>query len=149
MPRPTKYKKKFCQELINYFKKSPYFDTVEEEVYDKKRQEVVTLVKKVPALCPSFVRFAGIIKVNPDTLQQWKKTYPDFEQAMDTAKKYQEEWLMNAGGLGYYNSSVAIMALKSNHGWKDRVDNTGDSSFTIVEKKYNYEGEPIDTKTEV
>ena len=51
---------------------------------------------------------------------------------------------MNAAGLGFYNSTIATMALKSNHGWTDRMNNTGDSSITIVSKKYNYDGSPED-----
>ena len=144
MARPSKYKKKFCRSLTAYFRDAPYFEVVEEAYYDKKAGEFRTCEKKVPARCPTLVRFAESIKVNPDTLQEWADRYPEFASAKNAALKYQEEWLMNAAGLGVYNSTIATMALKSNHGWTDRMNNTGDSSITIVSKKYNYDGSPED-----
>lgn len=141
MGRPTKYKKKYCKELVAYFKNAELYDEVEGEVWDKKREDYRKILKKVPRRCPSFTVFAQTIGVNPDTLSEWKKNYPEFNTAYETAKHYQEEWLMNACGMGFYNAAVGIMALKSNHGWTDRADNTNTTTgtLTVNVKKYEWE----------
>lgn len=141
MGRPSKYKKKYCKQIIAYFKNAPLYDEVEKEVYDKKRDEYRKTWVKTATLCPSFTRFAETIGVNPDTFQEWKKANPEFGNAYETAKKYQEEWLMNAAGMGFYNAAVGIMALKSNHGWTDRSDNvnTMNGGLNIAIKKYEWE----------
>ena len=67
--------------------------------------------------------------------------YEEFAAAYETAKHYQEEWLMNASGMGYYNAAVGIMALKSNHGWTDRTDNvnTMHGGLSVSIKQYPWE----------
>lgn len=141
MGRPSKYKKKYCKAIIAYFKDAPLYQEVETEIYDKKKDEYRTKCVKVATLCPSFTRFAEEIGVNPDTLQEWKKNYEEFAAAYETAKHYQEEWLMNASGMGYYNAAVGIMALKSNHGWTDRTDNvnTMHGGLSVSIKQYPWE----------
>jgi len=141
MARPTKYKKKFCKSIVKYFRDAPLFQEVDKEYYDKKSDTYKTISVKEPTSSPSFVRYAQSIGVNPDTLQEWKKAYPEFEVAYKIAKSYQEEWLQNASGRGFYNPAVGIMALKSNHGWTDRQDNvnTINGGLQVSIKKYDWE----------
>ncbi len=55
----------------------------------------------MPAPCPSLVRFADEIDVAFGTLEKWRQKYPEFAEAYVKALLYQEEWLMNAAGLGF------------------------------------------------
>ena len=55
-------------------------------------------------------------------MEVWRKSETEFNSAYEQAMRFQEEWLMNAAGLGFYNSSMSIMALKVNHGWAEKQD---------------------------
>lgn len=122
--RPSKYKKRYCKELEDYFRNAPLYLEEERITQNTKTGEVKTQIVRKPAKCPTFIQFADKIGVNPDTLLSWAER-DDFSVSYKKAKAFQADWLMNAAGMGFYNPAVAIMALKSNHGWTDRVDSTG------------------------
>ncbi len=122
MKHPKDYKKEYAQKLIEWFRDAPLFIQEEQEVYNKKSDRLETVVNRVAAPCPSIVRFADSLNVSIERVFLCRDTEPEFRSAYDQAMHFQEEWLMNAAGLGFYNSSMSIMALKANHGWSDKTD---------------------------
>lgn len=122
MRRQKDYKKEYAVKLIEWFRDAPLFVEEAREVYSKKNDRTETVIDRIAAPCPSVVRFADSLKVGIDRIMVWREKEPDFKAAYEQAMHFQEEWLMNAAGLGFYNSSMSIMALKANHGWSDKQD---------------------------
>mgnify|MGYP006916043901 CR=1 FL=1 len=125
MKYPKDYNTEYASKLIAWFRDAPLFICEEQEVYNKKNDRVETVITKVAAPCPSIVRFADSLKVGIERVFVWREAVPDFHSAYEQAMHFQEEWLMNAAGLGFYNSSMSIMALKANHGWSEKNDKQG------------------------
>lgn len=98
MGAPTKYKPEYCQGIIDFFLKP--------------------LLMKNPQL-PFFSAYAREIQVNTDTLQEWKKVYPDFSVSYRECKQIQEEILARFTLEGKFQPSFAIFASKNILGWRD------------------------------
>lgn len=118
----TVYDEIYAARMVKWFKNAPLYLTEVKEVYNKKTDCNEKICTKVAAPCPSFVRFADEQGLAVDVFKKWCEKYPEFAEAYEKAKMFQEEWLMNAAGLGFYNSSMSIMALKANHGWVEKQD---------------------------
>jgi len=116
------YNKIYASRMVKWFKNAPLYMTEVKEVYNKKSDKCEEVSLKVAAPCPSFVRFADEQGLPVEIFDIWREKYPEFAEAYHKAKMFQEEWLMNAAGLGFYNSSMSIMALKANHGWVEKQD---------------------------
>ena len=120
--KTDEYCPEYAAKLVAWFKNAPLYHTEMHTVYSKKSDKCEEIAEKVPAPCPTFVRFADEIGVAVGSLARWREKYPEFAEAYLKAELYQEEWLMNAAGLGFYNSSMSISALKANHGWVEKSD---------------------------
>lgn len=55
--RPTKYRKRFCKEIIEYFANAQYYETVEKRIKTKTGTEIVEKVQ-IPADPPLLAKFA-------------------------------------------------------------------------------------------
>lgn len=100
--RPSKYKKEFCEMLINHMKQGL-----------------------------SFESFGGVIGVAKDTLYQWVKKHKEFSDAKKIGTSFTIlywEKLGIAGTLGRipgFNSTSWIFNMKNRETkWKDRQDIT-------------------------
>ena len=122
MKKAKDYKSEYAEKLIAWFRDAPLFVEETREVYSKKNDKFETVIEKTAAPCPSVVRFADSIKTTAAQMEVWRKSETEFNSAYEQAMRFQEEWLMNAAGLGFYNSSMSIMALKVNHGWAEKQD---------------------------
>lgn len=116
------YKSEYADLLVKWFKEAPFYRDEIRKVYLKKSDKIEEIIEKIPASCPSFVRFADENGISVGCIEKWANEKKEFAEAYKKAKLYQEEWLMNAAGLGFYNSSMSIMALKANHGWVEKQD---------------------------
>lgn len=130
--RPTKYRKKFAKDIINYFNVK-FTRTVKEVFYykngDTKEKEV-----EVANELPLFSGFANFIGVNKDTIVEWseaktksgKLKYPEFSVAYKKAKEMQERMWTNNSLRGLYNPAFTIFMGKNVFGWHDKqeVDHT-------------------------
>ena len=111
MARPSKYKKEYCQMIIDYM--SEGF---------------------------SLAAFAGKIEVNQDTMHEWAKKHPEFSEAKRIAIGKSLQWWEKQGVDGLWditilydkegkkvkatkklNATVWIFNMKNRHGWRDQV----------------------------
>lgn len=115
--RPTKYDKKFCRQLEDYFNIEP-FETVEVKTTDKRSGRVYLSEEVRANRLPTLERFAFDIGVTDDTIVRWasekhpddyriqskrgKLKHPEFSAAYRRAKMLQKDILMVNGSLGYY-----------------------------------------------
>lgn len=122
MKKTKDYKSEYAQKLVAWFRDAPLFVEETKEVFSKKSDKIETIIEKQPAPCPSVVRFADNLKINVEDILRWREKNFEFKSAYEQAMYFREEWLMNAAGLGFYNSSMSIMALKANHGWSEKSE---------------------------
>lgn len=116
MARPTKYKKAYCDEIIEFFDK------------DAKTGGKATTF-------PTFQRFARSIGVCVDTLNEWCRVHPEFSEAFKAAKEMQEAiWLENSMD-GSYNAQFAkffgVNCFGGQYKDKQDMDIKADTSITF------------------
>ncbi len=109
--RPSDYDEKYCTEIIEFFNREPY------RLYDTDKGPV-----KVPALLPTFNRFAMEIGVNEDTIVEWSKVHPKFSAAYNVAKKLQKEFLINNGLAGLYPPASFCFVAKNITDMRDKQE---------------------------
>ena len=119
--RPSKYKEEYCQQLLDYF-------SIEHFKENGKGEEF-----------PMFIGFARSLKVNIDTLHEWRKVHPSFSEAYKTAKSFQEHMLVNNSLLNRYNPYFAQFILKNGHGYRDKQE----IEQTVQEIKINKQDETL------
>jgi len=79
---------------------------------------------KLQVKLPTLVGFAKYVGVVENTITNWRNAYPEFKVASDKIIGEQRQKLIDSGLSGAYNSTIAKLILSSNHGMKERVDNT-------------------------
>lgn len=117
MARPTKYKTRFCGDIIDFFDHPAKLDSGK------------------PVIFPTFQRFARSIGVCVDTLHQWREDHPEFSEAYKAAKEIQEAiWLENAMD-GSYSQNFAkffgINCFDGRYKEKQDVDVKADTTITF------------------
>lgn len=122
MARPTKYKSKYRNLLLDYFSIRPYREVNEQKV----AKNGVLSVQKVrkPNKFPTFSAFASEIGVSRDSLHEWAKPenrekYEGFSDTYKQAKGLQKDIIIQNGLLGLYNSRFAIFTAKAITDMKD------------------------------
>lgn len=133
--RPTKYKRKYCEDIKEYFRVPPTVTEYKIEYYQNGN-----IKSEIPIMrgneFPTFQGFADEIGVNFDTLNEWCKVHPEFSDAYAQAKRLQEKiWLTN-GMNGLYNAQFAQFFGKNCLGYKDKqeVEQSGEVNNTITIK---------------
>jgi hypothetical protein len=129
--RPTKYKPEYCDEIVEYFNKEPYFER--EIVKTDKKGNTYEAYEFVANDLPLFGKFASDIGVTHDTLLEWVKVHPEFSLAYKKAKTLQEHMLAINGLKGLYSTPFAIFTAKNILGWRDQQDikHSGDKEHPV------------------
>lgn len=117
MARPTKYKKKYCDELVAYFDK-PLTET--HDVKQSYRGQVFELPVEVTTPLPTFERFALDIGVTMSTMWEWKQVHPEFSNAYAKAQALQEQMIVGNAIMGRYVGPFAQFYLKNKYGYIDK-----------------------------
>lgn len=120
--RPTKYRREFCQQLIDYMKQGHAFET-----------------------------FAVDLNVTVDTLYAWIHKYPEFSEArakgvLAGQKTLETLGLMIAAGkVKGSGTSAWIFLCKNKLKWSDRVEVSGVQEKPLV-LKYALDASPDQSK---
>ena len=139
MPRPTKYRKEFIEELISYCDK-PLYDEVELPHYDKDGNIKWVDKKRFPTDLPTLVGFAKHINIALSTLYDWidpeskryKKKFSEI--AMRVFKESQKDFLNQASLQGYYNPQYAKFVAVNTTDMKDVKSLVGDDDAPLTIK---------------
>lgn len=142
---PTKYDKKYCKEILDYFDIEPHFETPVTITY--KDGTTKEEIKLMPSDLPTLAGFAVKLGVHRDTLNEWASVHKEFSVAIKQAKECQEHILTTNGLQGLYAQPFAIFTAKNVVGWRDKTDTDittkGDkieqTQVIIVEDKTDHE----------
>jgi hypothetical protein len=110
--RPTKYDDSMPAKVYAYIAKckaNPMGET-------REGLEIPTL--------PVLAELSSILKVNKDTIVEWRKRYDLFSDACSELVAMQETILVQSGLAGSFNSTIAARLLGANHGMADKKDVT-------------------------
>ncbi len=105
--RPTKYHKKYCKAIEEFFSRPPNQQVVKKEIIKVNgtvEREYIT----IPNPLPTVRKFADSIGVNPDTIHEWakattkkgKKKYPEFSESYARAMGKAQDFLVDNGLAG-------------------------------------------------
>lgn len=131
--RPTKYRKEFCDAIIEYFSIEPNRQELVSTgtAYDKNGD--VKFEKKeykyFPNKLPTLFRFAEKIGVTMPTLHDWVDKHEEFASAYTRARELYTHFLVENGLMGLYNSQFAIFVAKNTTDMKDKVEVEHNVSF--------------------
>ena len=112
MARPTKYKKKYCKMIIDFFKREPFIK--EKIITTYKDGTEKEDIKLIPCNFPTIEGFAVSIGVCHNTILNWLDNNLEFLRAYNYAKACQKDILTQNGLLGLYNCLFAkFVAINS------------------------------------
>jgi len=109
--RPSKYKRKYCNDLIKYFDLKPTYKETVTRYY--KGQSYQVEVEK-PNAIPTFDSFATeVCNVNQDTFYEWVKVHPEFSESFKRAKSFQKKMILYQCSYGFITPSYAVFLTKA------------------------------------
>jgi hypothetical protein len=114
---PTKYREEYCADIVKYFveARQKVVETVYVQIEESarypgsKKQEVRTVYSEIP----TFQRFALSIGTHPDTLTNWAKKFPEFNDAVLRCKAVQEDFLIHGLLSGRIPTMAGIFVAKN------------------------------------
>jgi len=144
--RPTKYKAKYCEDIVNYFERCQAEILVDVKFFQPNKNATISTIlnplnedetvdagnvkeisqKLVMQRFPTFARYARSIGVNKTTLYEWADQHTEFSNSIKQCNEISESILVENGLQWTYNSQFAQFILKNNHWYKDKseVENT-------------------------
>lgn len=108
--RPSKYKKKYCQMIMDHLD-SGY----------------------------SIESFAAVVHVNQDTIWEWIKVHDDFSEAVKRGRAYCQLYWEKIGMTGMmgrivgFNPTTWIFNMKNRFNWQDKVETSDPTARKLVD----------------
>lgn len=106
--RPTKYRPEFC-------------DLTEYLAHCKKEKDL-----------PSITGLAVFYEVAEKTVYNWGKEFPEFLQSLGRLLTISKQALMSKGLRGDWTSTITKLILSSDHGMRERIDQTSDDGPILL-----------------
>src|SRR3990167_11479947 len=119
--RPTKYREKYCEEIIEFFSIPKTKQVIKAHITGKNGYEKDEYTEVANEM-PFFSKFARKINVQTHAMEDWSKIYPNFSRAYNTAKEMQKEFLVDNGLRGMYPPASFIFTAKNITDMKDTID---------------------------
>lgn len=119
--RPSKYKTELCDKVDEYLEKEKdeYI-----EFHKTRGLKSDSFDRLIQVNLPTIYGFSKFIETPLSTVEFWGREHAEFLRALEKIKKEQELRLLENGLSGDYNSTIAKLILSSNHGYKERMDQT-------------------------
>jgi hypothetical protein len=139
MGRPTKYKKEYCKEIIEFYSCEP-FEDIDLPHYDNDGVTVKwTDKKRMANKLPTMVQFAKHIKCGVSTVYDWldpdhASYQKEFSDTYIHAKRLQKDVLIQNGLLGLYNPAFAKFVAVNFTTMRDKQDTESQITVNISAK---------------
>lgn len=118
---PTTYNPLYPKMLVDFFAPPYYLDkdmTITKSdgmTVDKTEREALP-----PRFLSGFAQTIGVSSLSyRSTFMDWAARYPDFDNALKTAKELEVEMIRTNAMLGLYNPAFSIFTMKNIGGWRD------------------------------
>lgn len=108
--RPTIYSQEIINKTIEYLSTTGVFT-------DPDTGKIISVN------LPSIEGLAYDIKVNKDTIYEWRKIHKEFSDIIDDLRAKQATFLINNGLSGVFNPTITKVIL-TKHGYREGIDNT-------------------------
>ena len=135
--RPTKYREKFCQEIVDFYDVEPWD---EREIPHYRAGEVTwTDIKILPARRPTLRRFAKHIGVHVATLYDWVNPengayQAEFHDAFTrTCKPLIKDFLIDAALAGITPPATFKFVAVNMTDMRDKMDPEGDGVTSLAD----------------
>lgn len=125
-----KYKDEYCDMLLEYFSNVEREIIYEEFYFPDGSLKGKRPVQVLPPKLPTIEGFANKIGVIHQTMLNWCKDYPQFNNAYARAKQIQKDIIMTNGAQKQYDSNFSKFLLMNNHGMAEQVKT--DTTFKVV-----------------
>jgi len=135
--RPTKYRKEYCQDILDFFNVPAYIEIVQKTTDPDGNTTEKPTGKYKPNDLPQFIDFADKIGVSRETLHEWRREHQEFSDAYKKAKGYQQRNWMKCSLLGLYSPAFTIFFGKNIFKWKDKHElehETGDGLTQLLSR---------------
>lgn len=120
--RPTKYKREYCQALLDYFRRPGREVHYEETYFPNGVLKTRKPIPDGPIDLPTFQGFADSINVDMAQLQRWQDKHSEFRIAYTRAKQIQEAIWLQESLSGRYNAQFAKFFGVNCLGYKDKIE---------------------------
>lgn len=119
--RPTKYRKEYCDEILDYFGRPPYV-----EVTRTNPKTGMEYTERQATDLPTVERFASELGVAVSTVYQWTHEHPEFSEAFTRARQMQVDHLLQNGLHGHFREGLAKFMLTNLSEYQERkfIDQT-------------------------
>ena len=110
------------------------------EIIYPKIEEYISQCGREQTTLPTIEGLALYLGVNPDTLFEWDKRYPEFSETLKRILALQKKQLIDDGLYGgkEVNATMAIFLLKVNHGMREEPQFQINQQFNSSEMKVNF-----------
>jgi hypothetical protein len=135
----TKYERKYCELIIEYFEELAQAETRElapvmiDQVGEKSSFQK-TEVRRICAELPTIEGFAVRIKIPSTTVRQWAKDHEEFAVAYARAKDIQRQLLVDRGLTRQYDPQAFAFVAKNITDMTDRQVLAGDPNAPLAAK---------------
>lgn len=143
MARPTKYNKEILEKTYAYIQSCDVVEEMTQFTTHDGKEGVSWAHRLLTAKLPTFARLSFILRVDKDTIQEWRKSHKEFSVACTALLALQEAKLVEGGAAGLYSSQIVNRILAANHGY---VDRSGAPQLppgpTLIQNNYNLIADP-------
>lgn len=117
--RPTKYKRIYCNLLLQYFDIQPCKESL---IIKSGKNWRVEETKLLPVDFPTFEGFSWNIGVTPQILYDWGNEHPEFQQALTRVRAKQRDILVRGGLNGVYEARTVNLVGINFCGMSNRIE---------------------------
>jgi len=117
--RPVSYKPEYADRIVAWFT-AGLAEIERSQEIENKIGDVKYVTK--PVFPRTLAGFAISIGMGTSCIMDWSAKYPEFGQAMKTAKAIQEQCVVMMTATGAWTPSFGIFMLKNCAGWTDKID---------------------------
>ena len=120
--RPTKYRREYCEKLLEYFNRPPQRMEYKREYFQNGNIKSETPML-FPEQYPTFELFAhSVCGATHQTLLNWCEAHEEFFEAYKRAKEIQKAIMTINAMSGIYNAAYAKFEAINNHGMRDKQE---------------------------
>jgi len=118
--RPTSYKPEYCEAILKFFSVERFKET--KETVTTAKGTVIEKPVRIMNELPTLERFAATLGVSTETVKNWTRHFPAFNEAFTRAKELQKDFIVQAGFSGMANPVFAKFTAINMTDMRDKTE---------------------------